>query len=321
MIVVSCPGQGSQKPGFLAEWLQDDAAKQWLTEVSDQIGIDLVKHGTESDEETIRSTEIAQPLIVAAGILAINALRDEIATLPAEQQEAINASLRFAGHSVGEITAAYGAGVFDAATAVKFVAKRAKAMQQCANANPSGMSAVLGGDPDSVTAHLESLGLAPANFNGAGQIVAAGSHDNLAALNDNPPEKARVIPLKVAGAFHTAIMAPARDELAATAAEFAVADPHHPIYTNEDGSLVTSGAEFQAKLISQVASPVRWDRCMDAFAEDGITALVELAPAGALVGLAKRSLKTTPAKRLDNPSGTASTVEFIAEHLTPKQEA
>lgn len=291
MRIIVAPGQGSQKPGFLTPWLAYPGVEDTLRRWSDITGVDLVLHGTESDADTIRDTKVAQPLIVAAGLITGRALQ---ATLGDE-------ALAYAGHSVGEFTATALAGVLSDDDAMALVATRGRAMAEAAAQVETGMAAVLGLDYDQLAPQLEAKGLLPANVNGGGQIVAAGEKSALAELKDNPPEGARVIPLDVAGAFHTHFMSSAVEALAEAAASVAVSDPAATLYTNRDGSQVRSGAQMVEFLIGQVANPVRWDLCMESFARDGVTELVELAPAGALVGLAKRALKDVSASKLDLP--------------------
>lgn len=303
MIVITCPGQGSQKPGFLSPWAEVPEYRARLAEMSAAIGVDLLRHGTESDAETIKDTAVAQPLIVASGILAIDALRSNLTAAGAAE---VVADLQFAGHSVGEITAAYGAGIFDAATAMRFVAARSRAMQECAQTHDTSMAAVLGGELAEIEPQLSDLGLTPANYNGGGQIVVGGSSAAVAELVANPPARTRVIQLQVAGAFHTAAMAAAQQQLQAIHSEFTVKDPAHKIYTNADGSTVSSGAEYLDLLVRQVASPVRWDLCMEAFAAGHVTALVEVTPSGALAGLARRGLKGVPCHKIDTPADAAA---------------
>ncbi|MWV50224.1 acyltransferase domain-containing protein [Rathayibacter sp. VKM Ac-2803] len=305
MIVVVAPGQGSQTPGFLAPWLAEPSVAEQVAAHSEAVGIDLAAHGTESDADTLRDTAVAQPLIVSAGLVTLSALldggrRDRIAGI--------------AGHSVGEITAAAGAGVLSEPDALVFVRERARAMAAAAATTPTAMSAVLGGDEEALLARLAELGLEPANYNGGGQIVVAGATDALLALKDEPVRGTRVVPLQVAGAFHTRYMAPARDELAAVAAGITPSDPTLRLWTNRDGSVVTSGAAFLELLVGQVASPVRWDLCMAAFADAGVTGLIELAPAGALVGLAKRGLKGLPTLAVKTPDDLDAARAFIDEH-------
>jgi len=304
VIVIVCPGQGSQTPGFLTPWLQDDANRELIATYSAAAGLDLARHGTESDAETIRDTAVAQPLIVAAGLLTLKALSDA---------GALDRAGGIAGHSVGEITAAAGAGILGEDDAMQFVSERAAAMAQAAAVTPTGMSAVLGGEQDAVVAHVESFGLQPANYNGGGQIVVAGALDALARLADEPPAGSRVIPLQVAGAFHTRYMESARDYLSRAAAAFPVDDPRLRIWTNSDGSVVKSGARFIELLVQQVASPVRWDLCMEAFAADGVTGLIELAPAGALTGLARRGLKGVPTVAVKTPDDIPAALELVEQ--------
>jgi [acyl-carrier-protein] S-malonyltransferase len=306
MIVVVCPGQGSQTPGFLEPWLREDGFAEGLAKISDACGIDLVRHGTVSDADTIRDTEIAQPLIVAAGLLTLDLLladgrRGKIAGI--------------AGHSVGEITAAAGAGILSPAQAVGFVRDRGSFMARASALKPSGMSAVIGADETELLTRLNELGLEPANFNGGGQIVVAGSPDALAALAAAPPARARVIPLQVAGAFHTRYMLPAVEHLTQVAAGLNPGDPTLPIWSNRDGNRVSSGAHFVELLVAQVSSPVRWDQCMASFAAAGVTGIIEVAPAGALIGLAKRALKGVPGVAIKTPDDLPAAFDLIDQQI------
>ncbi|MFQ6173199.1 ACP S-malonyltransferase [Oryzobacter sp. R7] len=302
MIVIVCPGQGSQTPGFLSPWLELPGPREHLTELSDAAGVDLVAHGTVSDEDTIKDTAVAQPLLVGAGLLALRALGST---------QGVGA---IAGHSVGEITAAAGAGVLRESDAMSLVALRGRAMAEASAATPTGMSAVLGGDPDDVLATIERHGLTPANVNGAGQVVAAGALPALAALADDPPAKARVIPLKVAGAFHTRYMQPAVEALRAAAADHDVSDPGITLVSNRDGAAVTEGRDALDRIVAQVSNPVRWDLCMERFAALGATAIIELPPAGTLVGLAKRALKGVELLAVRTPEDLDAARTLIEEH-------
>ena len=302
MLVLVAPGQGAQTPGFLTPWLELPGAADRVAAWSDAIGLDLAHYGTQADADAIRDTAVAQPLLVAAGILSAAALGD---ILP-------NA---VAGHSVGEITAASFAGVLDDTAALTLVRKRGLAMADAAAITQTGMSALLGGDPEVTVPHLEKLGLTPANVNGAGQIVAAGTLEQLAALNDDKPEGVRkVVPLKVAGAFHTHHMAPAVDALAKAAADLTPADPTVTYVSNKDGQAVATGAEVLERLVGQVANPVRWDLCMETFKELGATAFIEVSPGGTLVGLAKRALPGVKTLALKTPDDLDAARELIAEH-------
>ena len=305
MIAIVCPGQGSQTPGFLAPWLELPGLRDRAAGLSEAAGIDLVTHGTTSDAETIRDTAVAQPLIVGAGLLALEALY-------ADRPSGLSATAGVvAGHSVGEITAAAATGVLSADAAMSLVSLRGRAMAGASALTPTGMSAVLGGDPDEVLAALDRYGLTPANMNGAGQVVAAGTLEQLAALAENPPAKARVLPLQVAGAFHTVHMGPAVEAMSAAAAAHDVSDPGVTLLTNADGSQVASGQAFVDLLVTQVSNPVRWDRCMDTMLAMGVTLLVELAPAGALTGLAKRAMKGVQSVALKTPDDLDAARELL----------
>lgn len=301
MIVVVAPGQGSQTPGFLQPWVADPAHRDRLERYSEAAGIDLVAHGTVSDADTIRDTAIAQPLIVAATLLSAAPLLDG-------RRERVSA---VAGHSVGEFAAAVIAGVLSEPDALRLVGERGRAMAEAAAAVPTGMSAVIGGDEDALLARLSELGLDAANRNGGGQIVVAGELNNLAALAADPVPGSRVIPLQVAGAFHTSYMSAAVERLRAAAASVEAHDPSIRLHTNRDGSVVDSGAAFVELLIGQVSSPVRWDLCMESFAAAGVTGIVELLPGGALAGLAKRGLKGIPTVAVKTPDDLAAAIEML----------
>ena len=292
MIALVCPGQGSQKPGFLTEWLAVPGVPEHLARLSDAAGLDLAHYGTEADEETIKDTAVAQPLIVAAGLLAGRLLapalegRDDVV---------------HAGHSVGEITAAALAGVLSEEDAMRFVRVRATEMARAAAATPTGMAAVLGGTAEDVAAAIAAVGATAANANGGGQVVAAGTLEQLDALAENPPARAKVIRLKVAGAFHTEHMAPALQPLRDLVPELSPQDPAQPLLSNFDGARVTGGPAALESLVDQVCRPVRWDACMQTLGAMGVERVVELPPAGTLVGLAKRGLKGVPAVAVNTP--------------------
>jgi [acyl-carrier-protein] S-malonyltransferase len=304
MLVIVCPGQGSQTPGFFKPWLEIPAFKESIELASTASGLDLTTFGTISDADTIRDTAIAQPLIVSASLASFAAL----------QSAGLEKVGGVAGHSVGELAAAAMAGVFDTATAMQLVTKRGSEMADAAAVSKSSMAAVLGGDRDEVVAHLVSLGLTPANYNGAGQIVAAGSIDAIAKLIETPLTGTRVIPLQVAGAFHTNFMEPAVAELANFAAGIQTGDPSIALWTNKDGTVVSSGVEYLKFLVSQVSNPVRWDLCMDAMVAAGVTALIEVSPAGTLAGLAKRGMPGVETLALKTPDQIDAAIELAKNH-------
>jgi [acyl-carrier-protein] S-malonyltransferase len=310
VLAIVCPGQGSQTPGFLTPWLEIPAVRARLESLSEVAGLDLMAHGTTSDADTIRDTAVAQPLIVAAGLASVPALFGDTAT-PGSIASVVDVT---AGHSVGEITAAAFAGVLADADAMAFVRERGRGMAAASAVTPTGMSAVLGGDPDEVAATLQRHGLTPANANGAGQVVAAGTLDQLAAFAAEPPARARVIPLQVAGAFHTTHMAPAVEALGQQARGFTTSTPSVALVSNADGAVVRDGAEVLSRLVSQVSNPVRWDLCMETLADLGVTGLIELPPAGTLVGLAKRGLKGVEALALKTPDDLEAAQRMLHEH-------
>ena len=277
MLLLAAPGQGAQTPGFLGAWLELPGFADRLGALSELAGCDLIRCGTSADAEEIRDTAIAQPLLVAAAVT----VAAELLGAARQADELADAALAAgagaaAGHSVGELAAGAIAGTLSAEDAIRLVRVRGQAMAQAAAAEPTGMTAVLGGDEQAVLASIEAHGLTPANVNGAGQIVAAGTLEQLAAFAADPPPGARLRPLSVAGAFHTAHMAPAVDALRAAAEGVAVRSPALALLSNRDGSVVHSGSEWLERIVTQVSAPVRWDRCMQAMAGLGVTALIEL---------------------------------------------
>ncbi|MBW8484842.1 ACP S-malonyltransferase [Actinomadura parmotrematis] len=309
MILLASPGQGAQSPGFLRPWLEVPGVADRLAWWSAVTGLDLVRYGTTADAEEIRDTAVAQPLLVAAALAAYEALYEVSPDGGAPARPAA-----VAGHSVGELAAAAIAGALTPETALVLVRERGRAMADAAAVTETGMTAVLGGDRDEVLAAIEAAGLTPANVNGAGQIVAAGTAERLAAFAEQPPAKARLRPLAVAGAFHTEHMAPAADVLRRLAQGAPVTDPAARLLSNKDGAVVDSGREYLARLAEQVSAPVRWDACMDTMRELGVTAIIELPPAGTLTGLARRELKGIELLSLKTPDDLAQARELIKAH-------
>ncbi|WP_250036195.1 ACP S-malonyltransferase [Paractinoplanes maris] len=304
MLAVLSPGQGSQKPGFLSPWLDLPGAEAKLRWWSALAGVDLVHLGTAADADEIKDTARTQPLLVAASLLAAS-------ELPLSGVDVV------AGHSVGELGATAIAGVLPAEAAIALAGVRGREMAAACALEPTGMSAVLGGDPDEVLAAIEKHGLHPANFNATGQVVAAGSLDGLAALAEEPPAKARVRALEVAGAFHTPYMAPAEAALSALAGGVTVADPVRTLLSDLDGTAVAGGRDMVERLVRQVTAPVRWDLVMRTLAGLGVTGVLELPPAGTLAGLVKRELKGDGAPEivtLNTPDDLPAAQDLIARH-------
>ena len=307
VLVIVAPGQGAQTPGFLTPWLESPsfaARLGWLATVA---GIDLVHYGTDADADAIRATQIAQPLLVATGLVA--AL--DVFPHPGDAFDKIGA---VAGHSVGEIAAAVGARVLTAEQAMVLVRERGNAMAAASATTPTGMTAVLGGDRDEVLAALARHGLTPANDNGPGQVVAAGTMDQLAALKADPPAKARLMPLSVAGAFHTAHMAPAVEHVAGMARSISTHDPRTAVISNRDGQVVHDGREVLRRIVSQISNPVRWDLCLETMSDLGVTGVLEMPPAGTLTGIVKRALPGVETFALKTPDQLDAARDFCDRH-------
>jgi len=307
VLVIVAPGQGAQTPGFLTPWLEDRTFASRIEWLSTVAGLDLIHYGTEADADTIRQTQIAQPLLVATGLVA--AL--ELFPHPSDAFETVTA---VAGHSVGELTAAAGARVITAEQAMVLVRERGKAMAEAAAVTPTGMTAVLGGDREEVLAALDKHGLTPANDNGPGQIVAAGTLEQLEAFAAEPPAKARLMPLSVAGAFHTDHMSPAVGHLGHLARSVSVHDARIPVISNQDGHVVHEGRDVLARLVGQIASPVRWDLCLETMSDLGVTGILEMPPAGTLTGIARRALTGVETFALKGPDQLDEARAFVQRH-------
>jgi [acyl-carrier-protein] S-malonyltransferase len=301
VLAVLAPGQGAQKPGFIQPWLDVagvDARLRWWSTLS---GVDLRHLGTAADADEIRDTAKTQPLLVAAALLTAEQLRmDDVAVV--------------AGHSVGELAAAALGGALTPDAAVTLAGVRGREMAAACAVEPTGMSAVLGGDETEVLDAIEAAGLYPANRNGAGQVVAAGTRDGLDKLAAAPPARAKIIALQVAGAFHTPYMAPAETALAATAAGISPTHPTKILLSNLDGAAVDRGPAVLNRLVRQVTAPVRWDLCMRTLADLGVTAVIELAPAGTLAGLVKRAIKGIEIVTVNTPDDLGKARDAIARH-------
>jgi len=279
---------------MLASWLELPGAAERLAAWSEISGLDLARLGTTATAEEITDTAVTQPLVVAATLLAHEELTRR--GLLSGKDTVV------AGHSVGEIAAYAIAGVISADDAVKLAATRGSEMAKACALEPTGMSAVLGGDEAEVLSRLEALDLVPANRNAAGQIVAAGALAALEKLAEDPPEKARVRQLATAGAFHTHFMAPATDSYASAAEGVTTSEPTAKLLSNADGQPVASAADAMSKLVSQLTRPVRWDLCTETMRQQNVTAIVEFPPAGTLAGIAKRELRGVPTYAVKSPA-------------------
>ena len=301
MLAIIAPGQGSQTPGMLNSWVTNPIFHELLSKWSMRIDLDLIRLGTTADAEEIKDTANAQPLIVAASLLGAHALGIK------------NFSFT-SGHSVGELASAAISGAISDEDALRLVRARGLEMAKAAALSPAGMSAVLGGDREIVLNKLKELALVAANDNGGGQIVAAGDLSALAALSENPPEGARVRALAVAGAFHTPFMAPAVEPLRTLAATISTAPTTISVISNKDGEVVTDGAQVLTRIVNQIANPVRWDLCMETMKKLGITGVIELPPAGTLVGLLKRGAPEIETFALKSADDVSAAKEFAGRH-------
>ena len=310
MLAIVAPGQGSQTPGFLAPWVEIPKVRELLAWWSAVADIDLIRLGTVADAEEIKETENAQPLIVAAGLVGA------LSIFP-HPSDAFNKVAVTAGHSVGELTAAAGARAITAESAMVLVRERGKAMAEASARVATGMSAVLGGERDRVIAAIEKLGLTAANENGAGQIVAAGDLAALEQLAASAPEGSRVRALSVAGAFHTHYMSSAVERLAMLSRSVTVRDPRTRLLSNKDGAVVHHGREVLERIVGQISNPVRWDLCMETMVDLGVTAVIEVPPAGTLVGLIKRAMPGVETLALKTPEDIPAALDLVARHGTP----
>ena len=299
MLIFTAPGQGAQTPGFLSPWLEIPGVADQIGGWSELAGRDLIRLGTAGTAGEITDTSVAQPLLVAAALAVAGLLGEPDAA---------------AGHSVGELAAGAIAGVLSAADALRLTRVRGEAMAASCGAEPTGMTAVLGGDESAVLAAIAEAGLTPANVNGTGQIVAGGTLEQLAEFAANPPAGARLRPLRVAGAFHTKHMVPAVEALERAAAGTEVRDPAITLLSNADGAVVTSGRAWVERIVNQVANPVRWDLCMETMSDIGVTAMIELLPGGTLTGMARRALPGVELLAIKTPDQLDAARELVAAH-------
>ena len=312
MLALVAPGQGAQTPGFLTPWLELPRARELFTWWSAVANIDLIHLGTKADSEEIKDTANAQPLLVSAGLFGALSLFPH-------PSDAFGKVGVVAGHSVGEFTAAAGARAITAESAMVLVKERGAAMAEASTRAKTGMSAILGGERESVLQAIAAHNLVAANENGAGQIVAAGLLSDLQALEGAPPEGARIRALAVAGAFHTPYMESAREHLVKLAGQVSVRDPRTRVLSNADGAVIHSGREILHRMVTQISAPVRWDLCMQTLGELGVTAVIEVPPAGTLVGLIKRALPNVETLALKTPDDIPAALDIIARHGFPSE--
>jgi len=324
VLIFTAPGQGAQTPGFLSPWLELPGFAERLGGWSELAGRDLIRLGTTGSAEEITDTSVAQPLLVAAAIAVAGLIGDEPSSFCPDTQGSAGADQpkrrgfadAAAGHSVGELAAGAIAGVTSAEDAIRLTRVRGEAMAAACGNEPTGMTAVLGGDEATVLAAIDAAGLTAANVNTAGQIVAGGTLAELEAFAANPPAGGRLRALRVAGAFHTRHMAEAVDVLSAAAAGTSIKDPAITLLSNRDGAVVSSGQDWMDRVVRQVANPVRWDRCMATMSAIGVTALIELLPGGTLTGIAKRAMPGVELLAIKTPDQLDAARALVASHAT-----
>ena len=281
-------GQGAQKVGMGASLCDGSAAARALYDQANQLlGWDLRSVSFTGPDTELTQTKVCQPALFTHGLATLAALRDA-GKLPAgEPAMAL-------GLSLGELTAYCAAGVFDFATGLRIVAERGRLMQEACEATSGSMAAVIGEERGRVAELCRDFDVEAANFNAPGQIIISGEKTRIAAAVASAKERGmkKVMPLNVAGAYHSRLMEPARAAFAAFLAPIPFAAPRFTVFTNTTGAAISDPAAIKAALVSQVVSSVRWEDCMRAAAAAGATEFWELGPGAVLAGLARRTEKT-----------------------------
>jgi [acyl-carrier-protein] S-malonyltransferase len=302
LIAFIFPGQGSQKIGMgkaLAEAYP--VCRETFAEADAALGEPLSRLCFEGPEDRLTLTENAQPAILAVSIAAYRLLLSK-GVRPAF----------VAGHSLGEYSANVAAGTLTFADALAIVRRRGRYMQEAVPVGTGAMAAILGLDAALVARACEDAAqgdvVSPANLNGAGQVVIAGSRDAVARAGARARELGarRVIPLSVSAPFHCALMKPAQERLAHELRALAVQDPRVPIVANVDGLPKTSGSAAVEALIAQVSAPVRWEAVVHRLASEGVTTYVEVGPGTVLSGLVRKILSGATVSNIAEPKDVES---------------
>ncbi len=285
-------GQGAQKVGMGRSLFEQSAAARALYgQANDVLGWDLAKVSFEGPEADLTQTKVCQPALFVHGLAALAALR-EAGKLPAGEPACA------LGLSLGELTAYCAAGVFDFATGLRIVAERGRLMQQACEQTEGGMAAIIGEERAKVAELCREFDIEAANFNAPGQIIVSGEKTKVgaavAAAKDRGIKK--VMPLNVAGAYHSRLMEPARAAFAAFLEPIAFSAPRFTVFTNTTGQAIAEPAAIKAALVKQVVSSVLWEDCMRSAAAAGAAEFWELGPGGVLSGLARRTEKSWPVK-------------------------
>jgi [acyl-carrier-protein] S-malonyltransferase len=278
-------GQGAQKVGMGKSLYEGSAAARALYDESDRVlGWSLTKVSFEGPEAELTQTKVCQPALYVHGLALLAALQEQ-GKLPA-----VSMAL---GLSLGEVTALTAAGVFDFATGLKVVAERGRLMQVACEKSTGGMAAIIGEDRAKIEALCREFDIQAANFNAPGQIIVSGEKSKVEALVAAAKDKGlkRVIALNVAGAYHSRLMEPAREEFARYLAGIEFKAPQFTVFTNTTGQAVSAPAQIREALVKQVVSSVLWEDCMRSAVAAGATEFWECGPGAVLAGLAKRTDK------------------------------
>jgi [acyl-carrier-protein] S-malonyltransferase len=292
---------------MLAPWVTDSQTKDLVQSWSKLVSVDLLKLGQFGTADEIKSTDIAQLLIFVTSILS---------SLDLDLRNEKDSSIIYAGHSVGEFAAYSLAGAFEVDQALRLVAKRGQAMLAATKVfSKTGMSAVLGGNKEEVVSYLSEFDLIPANINSNGQIIAAGTLENLDRLANTPLTGTRIRPLEVSAAFHTKFMEPAVSQFTEIFKVISVKSPRQIVLSNKNGERVSNSTDITENLIQQVISPVRWDLCQAKMGELGVTGMLELAPGGTLCGIAKKEIPNVETFAIKSPDDIQGANDFIRKHI------
>jgi [acyl-carrier-protein] S-malonyltransferase len=293
-------GQGAQKVGMGKTLCENSAAARALfAEAGRVLGWDLAKVCFEGPEAELTQTKVCQPALFVHGLAALAALREAGKLPPSTGSGQAAGEPQIAlGLSLGEITALTAAGVFDFATGLRVVAERGRLMQLACEQTVGGMAAVIGEDRATVAALCAEFGIEAANFNAPGQIIISGGKASVetAVAAAKARGMKKVVPLNVAGAYHSRLMEPARVAFANYLESVPFAVPSLTVFTNTTGQPLREPADIRAALVKQVVSSVLWEDCMRNAAAAGATEFWELGPGGVLAGLARRTEKAWPVR-------------------------
>lgn len=283
-------GQGAQKVGMGKSLAAANAGAQALYEQANQVlGWDLAAISFEGPDEKLTETAVCQPALFVHGMALHGILREQ------GKLSGVDVAL---GLSLGELTAYCAAGVFDFATGLKIVAERGRLMQEACEASSGSMAAVIGESRETIAELCREFDIEAANFNAPGQIIISGEKTKVAAAVEAGKERGmkRVIPLNVAGAYHSRLMEPAREKFAVFLRDIPFQAPQLKVYTNTTGAEISAPDAIKDALVNQVVSSVLWEDCTRAAVADGAAEFWELGPGGVLAGLARRTERSWTVK-------------------------